>query len=65
MNISDEEIAIMMNKPLSALLNTKEEKPDEYNILKLGAFCKKLHLNSEDLSTMFALKEIELSPKKS
>ena len=65
MDISDEEIAIMMNKPLSALLNIKEEKPDEYHILKLGAFCKKLNLDSNDLSAMFTLKSIELSPIKS
>ena len=65
MDISDEEIAKMMNKPLSALLNIKEEKPNEYHILKLGAFCKKLHLDSDDLNAMFTLKSIEFStPKK-
>ncbi len=64
MDISDEEIATMMNKPLSALLNIKEEKPNEYHILKLGAFCKKLHLDSEDLNAIFTLKSIELSPDK-
>ncbi len=64
MKISDEEIAKMMNKPLSALLNIKEEKPNEYNILKLGAFCKKLELDSDDLNAMFELKTVELSTMK-
>ncbi len=64
MEISNKEIAAMINKTSSAVSYLKKTNENEFKILKLGVLCKKLNLDAEDLEAMHSLKKIELKKSK-
>jgi arsenate reductase-like glutaredoxin family protein len=53
MDITDKEIAKIVKKSLQELEKLKNENEAEYKMLKVGAMCKKLDLDSSDLQKIY------------
>ena len=53
MDITDKEIAEIVKKPLQEIEQLKSDNEAEYKMLKVGAMCKKLNLDSDDLQKMY------------
>ncbi len=64
MEVSNKEIATMINKTSSAVSYLKKANEKEFKILKLGVLCKKLNLDAEDLEAMYTLKKIDLKKER-
>jgi hypothetical protein len=53
MDITDKEIAEIVKRTVEEIEALKSENEAEYKMLKVGAICKKLNLNSDDLQAIY------------
>lgn len=56
MNITNNELAVLTENTEGMYKKMKRERPTQYEIMKLGGFCKKYNLDIEDLKTIKSLK---------
>lgn len=56
MNVTDQEMADVLNRTLEEIKELKKSSEAEYKVLKTGIFCQKLNLNVEDLEKMYDMK---------
>lgn len=57
MNITYKEIGEYCNKVESTIKQMKKNNPEQLEILKIGALCKKYNISLKDLEAIIKLKE--------
>lgn len=57
MNITYKEIADYTNKVESTMKQMKKNNPEQLELLKIGAICKKYKIENKDLEAIIQLKE--------
>ncbi|HIP02135.1 MAG TPA: hypothetical protein EYH01_09875 [Campylobacterales bacterium] len=56
MNITDQDMADVLNRTLEEIKELKKSNEAEYKVLKTGILCQKLNLNVDDLEKMYNMK---------
>ncbi len=56
MNVTDKEMAEVLDKTLFQIQEMKKTNLSMYQFLKIGVFCKKLNLDAEDLKIIYEKK---------
>uniref|UniRef100_UPI004048968A helix-turn-helix domain-containing protein n=1 Tax=Aliarcobacter sp. TaxID=2321116 RepID=UPI004048968A len=57
MNINYKEIAELINRSEAGIKSMKKNNPEQLEITKLGAICKKYNISLNDLKKIFKEKE--------
>lgn len=57
MNITYKEIADYTNKVESTMKQMKKNNPEQLELLKIGAICKKYNIDLQDLKAVFEMKK--------
>jgi len=57
MNVTYKEIAEFINKKEPTIKSMHKNNPQQLELLKIGALCKKYNISTEDITSLIELKE--------